>query len=236
MPPGRSRMSRSSMSIAARKLDGQLCLTDQSCCGQRCDATQRVQHGRALFGFCCTPATCATLAPECGTLSDGCGGILDCECLPVCGNGIVEPPEECDDGNTNFGDCCSETCTAEDLGTQSCGVGMCMRTVPVCESGQPVTCTPGVPGVEGPAGTFAAHPAGARPPPRSERKRRLHPARRTRARNSARQTHERRASAAHCCARAFVSRIRRRSGTAMAQMGIPGGRGCRQRRLQDEGA
>jgi len=32
---------------------------------------------------------------------------------PVCGNGVVEGGEECDDGNTNRGDCCSATCQIE---------------------------------------------------------------------------------------------------------------------------
>ncbi|MCF7846659.1 MAG: DUF11 domain-containing protein [Candidatus Gracilibacteria bacterium] len=36
---------------------------------------------------------------------------------PVCGNGIVEPGEECDDGNTNNGDGCSASCTEEGNGS-----------------------------------------------------------------------------------------------------------------------
>lgn len=32
---------------------------------------------------------------------------------PRCGNRIVEPPEECDDGNTVSGDCCSVTCSID---------------------------------------------------------------------------------------------------------------------------
>lgn len=35
------------------------------------------------------------------------------ECAPVCGNGIVESGEECDDGNTIDGDGCSSTCLIE---------------------------------------------------------------------------------------------------------------------------
>ncbi len=31
----------------------------------------------------------------------------------VCGNGVLEPPEQCDDGNTSSGDGCSSTCTIE---------------------------------------------------------------------------------------------------------------------------
>jgi cysteine-rich repeat protein len=34
---------------------------------------------------------------------------------PVCGNGTVEPGEQCDDGNTTSGDGCSATCTVETL-------------------------------------------------------------------------------------------------------------------------
>jgi cysteine-rich repeat protein len=33
--------------------------------------------------------------------------------LPECGNGVVEPPELCDDGNTDAGDCCSPLCLPE---------------------------------------------------------------------------------------------------------------------------
>jgi cysteine-rich repeat protein len=32
---------------------------------------------------------------------------------PVCGNGVVETGEQCDDGNTTSGDGCSSTCTIE---------------------------------------------------------------------------------------------------------------------------
>src|SRR5262249_27857298 len=33
---------------------------------------------------------------------------------PVCGNGVLEAGEACDDGNTANGDCCSSTCTLQD--------------------------------------------------------------------------------------------------------------------------
>jgi cysteine-rich repeat protein len=36
-------------------------------------------------------------------------------CAPVCGNGALEPGEECDDGNTRGGDTCSATCATLDL-------------------------------------------------------------------------------------------------------------------------
>ncbi len=72
--------------------------------------------------------------------------------VPLCGNGIVQTPEFCDDGNTTAGDCCSDSCTVENLGDQTCGVGACEVTVAVCTAGTPNICVPGTPGVEGPNG------------------------------------------------------------------------------------
>ncbi len=113
-------------------------------------------------------------APDVGSPCDVCidgGGVIDRKCLkgcfeivvnelsdgivgdlPVCGNSILQPPEFCDDGNLDNGDCCSSGCTAEDLGNQTCGIGACEVTVPVCQSGEPVTCVPGPAGTEGPLG------------------------------------------------------------------------------------
>jgi spore coat protein A len=39
------------------------------------------------------------------------------EVLDFCGNGVLGPTEECDDGNTAPGDCCSATCTWEPAGS-----------------------------------------------------------------------------------------------------------------------
>jgi cysteine-rich repeat protein len=38
-----------------------------------------------------------------------------------CGNGIIEPPEECDDTNNSAGDGCSPVCVVEPGGGRSCG-------------------------------------------------------------------------------------------------------------------
>jgi cysteine-rich repeat protein len=45
----------------------------------------------------------------------------------VCGNSAVEPGEDCDDGNTDDGDCCSATCTYEASGSPcgNPGDGLC---------------------------------------------------------------------------------------------------------------
>lgn len=56
---------------------------------------------------------------------------------PVCGNGVVEPGEACDDGNQRDGDCCSASCQREetrygDLGATACLDG---EGVSPCEDG-----------------------------------------------------------------------------------------------------
>src|SRR5262245_1917353 len=49
-------------------------------------------------------------------------GTLSGAIAPICGNGILDPTEQCDDGNTVAGDCCSPTCTFEPAG-QACDDG-----------------------------------------------------------------------------------------------------------------
>ena len=99
--------------------------------------------------------TCGTYGYECGTHTI-CGGSVDCtvetggcnlstetcndatgKCVLLCGNGVIEPPEEgCDDGNTNNGDGCSSVCTVE-------GGWACIGEPSVCEiiSGDAPSCT-----------------------------------------------------------------------------------------------
>jgi cysteine-rich repeat protein len=58
-----------------------------------------------------------------------------------CGNGNVDPGEECDDGNTAAGDCCSPTCQLEPDG-QACDDGRFCTLDSVCSQG---TCGGGNP-------------------------------------------------------------------------------------------
>jgi len=69
-----------------------------------------------------------------------------------CGDGYLDPNEQCDDGNKDNGDCCSSTCTLDPNGTPCpdgnvctgdalCdGAGVCQPGVPlVCDDGEPCT-------------------------------------------------------------------------------------------------
>ena len=49
--------------------------------------------------------------------SDPCTSVTVNAPTAVCGNNIVESGEQCDDGNTNNGDCCSSTCQYESAST-----------------------------------------------------------------------------------------------------------------------
>jgi len=58
----------------------------------------------------CIGQTCAEIN---GAGSDQCSVNLDCTIPAVCGNGILEIDEECDDGNTANGDGCNSNCNLE---------------------------------------------------------------------------------------------------------------------------
>lgn len=59
---------------------------------------------------------------------------------PLCGNRHLTPDEDCDDGNTADGDCCSSTCSFEAIGS-SCDDGLSCETGDQCDEAG--VCTPG---------------------------------------------------------------------------------------------
>ena len=46
------------------------------------------------------------------TIDENCDGVVE-TCPSVCGNGALEPGEECDDGNLINGDGCNSNCSVE---------------------------------------------------------------------------------------------------------------------------
>ncbi len=83
-----------------------------------------------------TPSTSSTVPPTTSTST------TTSTTLAVCGNEAVEGAEECDDGNTANGDCCSSQCTLDPPNTP-CPDGDVCNGDETCDSGG--TCNAGSP-------------------------------------------------------------------------------------------
>jgi hypothetical protein len=70
--------------------------------------------------FCDPVADCSSTGDPClgGEVCNEEGDV--CEAPAACGDGTLDPGEDCDDGNTLPGDCCAANCTFEAAGT-ACG-------------------------------------------------------------------------------------------------------------------
>jgi cysteine-rich repeat protein len=80
--------------------DGMACTTDILSNAGTCTAA------------CVFPAITMAVNGD-GCCPPGANANTDNDCMPVCGNHVVEGTEECDDGNTTSGDGCSSTCKRE---------------------------------------------------------------------------------------------------------------------------
>jgi cysteine-rich repeat protein len=114
----------------------------------------------AVFALLLAPAAARVLYSLASPAHHGSSGLAIAE-EPVCGNGKVEPGEQCDDGNNDGGDCCSPDCKFEEADSfcddgnacndpDSCdGHGHCVGQAPVdiCPEDQchdPIACDPQV--------------------------------------------------------------------------------------------
>ena len=73
-------------------------------------------------------------AGSAGSGSSGSAGSSGSLCPQVCGDGLAVPPEQCDDGNLQNGDCCSATCTTEP--------GCSCTPAPAFTNAKPSQCAP----------------------------------------------------------------------------------------------
>ena len=103
------------------------CTSDGSCsaatptCGQTTTGVDNCGKACTKTGPVCPSPVCGNSKCESGETCSSCS--VDCGiCSSICGNRIVEPPEQCDDGNLINGDGCSSTCIKE-------------TAVPVCGNG-----------------------------------------------------------------------------------------------------
>jgi hypothetical protein len=147
-------------------VDGQACGAGPDCVNKICvggicqsaTCTDGVQNGAETDVDCGGTCLPCSVAAHCHTSADCQSGVCvggTCQ-APNCTDGVQNgsetgvdcggscfKPEVCD-GIDN--DC--NGLIDDNLGSVTCGVGACQRTMPACVGGQPTTCIPGVPGVE----------------------------------------------------------------------------------------
>lgn len=90
--------------------------------GDACNGSETCQRGTCAAA---APVTCdddnRCTIDTCNSVEGdvSCSNVPNTELCPIievaCGNGILEEAEQCDDGNTNDGDGCSEICTTEEV-------------------------------------------------------------------------------------------------------------------------
>ena len=117
--------------------DGNACTVSDICTGGSClgQGVTCPDDGNECTTESCDPQSgCGSEDVAAGTPCNGGAGACDgagaCVANPVCGNGVIETGEQCDDGNSVSGDGCSATCQQENGWTEpsqcatTCGDGV----------------------------------------------------------------------------------------------------------------
>lgn len=106
-----------------------------------CLSGSECNDGNGCTTDSCNSGTCSHISITSCTNSDGCcpNGCTvanDNDCASVCGNGIREGSEGCDDGDTSSGDGCSSTCTVESGYTCNTATpNVCTLSTPAWQTG-----------------------------------------------------------------------------------------------------
>jgi len=80
--------------------------------GDACTSDQATGSAANCSAGCAHTAVTALMAGD-GCCPMGADSTGDADCPPLCGNGVVEAGESCDDGNTSSGDGCDGACAGE---------------------------------------------------------------------------------------------------------------------------
>jgi len=129
----------------------------ESDCTFTCSDDSECQDGEACNGLeTCNPDShfCERgAAPEPGSacstvaVSDGVCGLAEACVAAGCGNGVVDGPEACDDGNDVPGDGCEDDCSFSCTDDSHCGDGVycngvetCDLLTHTCQTGEAVVC------------------------------------------------------------------------------------------------
>lgn len=105
--------------------------------GDGCSETCQIEgpYWACAFGSACVDVRDCNALTEAGLADGGDGGCAPPPKVPVCGDGIIDPGEACDDGNVTPNDGCSLDCTAIEA-TWACPIpGQPCVTTMVCGDG-----------------------------------------------------------------------------------------------------
>ncbi len=103
------------------------------------DIIETLQAGHTFLGATCLEGVTPVGTPGVNRVDNitvNSGDDIQCTFInhkiPVCGDGVVDFGEECDDGNTSNGDCCSSTCEFESNGSP-CAADSNQCTQDICD-------------------------------------------------------------------------------------------------------